>query len=261
MPADTPSYLKLESGARLAYHRTEGNGPGIVFMGGFRSDMTGAKAVALEAFCRTRGQAFVRFDYRGHGQSSEKFERCTIGMWKEDALTVLERLTKGPQLLIGSSMGGWLALLAAMQKPRRVAGIIGVAAAPDFTEHLILEQLSPKQREELKAKGKVMVPSDMGEPYAITKKLIIEGRDHLILDREIPVFCPVRLLHGMKDADVPWEISLSINEKIASQDVKTILIEEGDHRLSEPKDIEKLLSITGKMLATYDEKPLQALTS
>jgi pimeloyl-ACP methyl ester carboxylesterase len=244
----SPSHLKLKGGGTLAYHKTAGSAPGIVFLGGFRSDMTGVKAVALEAFCKERGQAFLRFDYRGHGQSSGDFAECGIGTWADDALEAITRLTKGPQILVGSSMGGWLALLVAIEKPRRVAGIIGIAAAADFTEHLMWEKLTPRQQEEVMRKGSVMVPSDMGPPYPITKRLIEEGRRYLLLGAEIPVFCPVRLLHGMKDEDVPWEVSLAINEKIAGKDVKTILIDEGDHRLSTPKDIEKLLSVTAKML-------------
>ncbi len=241
------SYLKSGSD-KIAYHKTEGKTPGIIFLGGFRSDMTGVKAMALEAFCKERSHAFVRFDYEGHGQSSRAFEDCTLGRWRDDALQVLTKLTEGPQILVGSSMGGWLALLLAIAKPRRVAGIVGIAAAPDFTETLLWEKLTPKQQKELQTKGKVMVPSDFGEPYAITRQFIEEAREHLLLHQEIPVNCPVRLLHGMKDEDVPWEVSFSINEKLASQDVKTILVENGDHRLSEPADIEKILRIVGKML-------------
>lgn len=244
----SPSYISLKGSGKLAYNKVNGHSPGVVFLGGFRSDMTGVKALALEEFCKRQGQAFIRFDYRGHGQSSGDFADGTIGMWKEDALAVFTRLTKGPQILVGSSMGGWLALLLAIEKPRRVAGLIGIAAAADFTEHLMWDKLTPKQQEEVKRKGSVMVPSDMGPPYPITRALIEEGRKHLLLEYELPIYCPVRLLHGMKDEDVPWEVSLSINEKIAGSDVKTILLDEGDHRLSNPKDIEKLLSVTEKML-------------
>lgn len=241
-------FLKGPDGARIAYVKSEGASPGVVFLGGFRSDMTGVKATALEAFCRERGQAFLRFDYRGHGQSSGAFEDCTLSDWKQDALTVLTKLTKGPQIVVGSSMGGWLALLLAIEKPRRVAGLIGIAAAPDFTEHLIWEKLTPRQQAQLKEEGKIMVPSEYGAPYPITADLILDGREHLLLHRSIPVYCPVRLLHGMKDEDVPWEVSMAINEKLATQDVKTFLIEEGDHRLSEKPDIEKLQRVTGKLL-------------
>lgn len=249
-----PSYLKLKNGEQLAYHKSAGKEPGIIFMGGFRSDMTGEKAVAMEAFCKKRRQAFVRFDYEGHGKSSGAFADGTIGTWKEDALSVLGKLTEGPQILVGSSMGGWLALLVAREKPKRVAGIIGIASAPDFTEHLLWEKLTGPQQEELKRKGRVMVPSDMGEPYPITQKFITEGRNHLLLHQEIGVRCPVRLLHGMKDEDVPWEISLAINEKLASKDVKTILIEDGNHRLSTLTDIKKLLRVTEKLLERLTDK-------
>lgn len=243
-----PSFLKLPSGGRIAYHKTEGKGPGILFLGGFRSDMTGVKATALESFCKERGHGFIRFDYEGHGQSSGAFEEGTIGRWYENAQAVFEKLAKGPHILVGSSMGGWLALLLAMRKPRKAAGLIGIAAAPDFTEHLIWDKFTESQRARLQKEGRLLVPSDYGEPYTITKELIVEGRNHLLLGKEIPIFCPVRLLHGMKDDDVPWEISLAVNEKLASSDVKTILVEEGDHRLSEPADIERLLRVTGKML-------------
>lgn len=236
-------------GHEIHFNRIEGDTPGIVFLGGFRSDMTGVKAVALEEFCKQRGQAFVRFDYRGHGKSSGAFEECTLSHWKEDALMVLTRLTKGPQVLVGSSMGGWLAMLLAIEKPRRVAGFIGIAAAPDFTERLIWEQLTGAQKKELKEKGRIYQPSDFGEPYPITAQLIIDGRKHLLLHRKgIPIYCPMRLLHGTSDDDVPWQVSMAINEKVGTLDVKTILIDNGNHRLSEPEDIKKLLSVTGKLL-------------
>lgn len=243
-----PSILRTNDGGSIAYHRLAGASPGIIFLGGFRSDMTGVKATALEDFCKERGQAFIRFDYRGHGQSSAKFEECTLSTWLEDALLVLTKLAKGPQIIVGSSMGGWLSLLLAIQKPRRIEGIIGIAAAPDFTEHLIWDKLTDKQKKQLKDDGKILVPSDYGDPYPITADLILDGREHLILHRDIPVYCPIRLLHGMKDDDVPWEVSMAINEKVGSSDVKTILIDNGTHRLSEPDDIRKLLSVTGKLL-------------
>lgn len=244
---ESVSYLSVPGG-RLAYVREGGESPGIIFLGGFRSDMSGVKAIALEEFCRARGQAFVRFDYRGHGQSSGRFEECTLSDWKEDALAVLTKLTRGPQVLVGSSMGGWLALLLALAKPRRVAGIVGIAPAPDFTEHLIWEKLTPRQQDALRESGKILVPSEYGEPYPITADLILDGRKHLLLQGAIPIHCPVRLLHGMKDDDVPWEVSMAINEKLGTKDVKTILIEDGTHRLSEPADIEKIQRVTGKLL-------------
>ncbi len=244
-------FLKCKD-RQLAYVKSEGKGPGVIFCGGFRSDMTGVKAVALEEFCAARGQQFIRFDYSGHGQSSGAFEDGTIGGWKDDVLAVLTNLSKGPQVLIGSSMGGWLSLLAAMEKPKRVCAIITIAAAPDFTEHMIRQKLTTAQKMRMEKKGVIRVASDIGEPYAISRGLIEEGRKHLLLDGVIPVACPVHLIHGMKDDDVPWEYSLALNEKLASQDVKLTLVEGGDHRLSEPKDIARLLRITEAMLRRFD---------
>ena len=211
--------------------------------------MTGVKATALEDFCKQRGQAFLRFDYRGHGQSSGRFDACGIGTWLDDAESALTKLTTGPQLLVGSSMGGWLALLLAIAQPKRVAGIIGIATAPDFTEALMWPKLTSRQQKDVMKEGRIEVPSDFGGTYPITRQLIEEGRELLLLpEKDIPIDCPIRLLHGMEDKDVPWEMSLAINEKVTSKDVKTILIDDGDHRLSTPRDIQKLLSVTGKML-------------
>lgn len=244
-----PSFLKRKNLPALAYHQLDGSGPGIVFLGGFRSDMTGSKAEALARFCAEHGQAFVRFDYRGHGNSEGAFKDGTIGKWKQDATDILTRLTKGPQILIGSSMGGWIALLLALDMPRRVAGLIGIAAAPDFTENLMWEKLTPRQKKQVETEGSVTVPSDMGDSYPITRELIEDGRAHLLLPhRHLPIDCPVRLLHGTNDEDVPWEVSLAINEKVTTKDVKTFLVEGGDHRLSGEKDIARLIRVTEKML-------------
>jgi pimeloyl-ACP methyl ester carboxylesterase len=248
---NTPSFLKRKNLPALAYHRLEGNGPGIVFLGGFRSDMTGSKACALADFCAERGQAFVRFDYRGHGQSEGEFAEGTIGKWKQDATDILTKLTSGPQILIGSSMGGWLALLLALDKPRRVAGLIGIAAAPDFTENLMWDQLTAQQKKRIETQGSVIVPSAMGDTYPITRELIEDGRAHLLLPhRHLPIDCPVRLIHGMNDADVPWEVSLAINEKVTTKDVKLFLVDGGDHRLSGEKDIARMHRVIQKMLET-----------
>ncbi|HEU5046506.1 MAG TPA: alpha/beta hydrolase [Rickettsiales bacterium] len=243
------SYLKLKNGGKIAYNKIEGASPGVMFLGGFRSDMNGVKALALENFCKKQGRAFIRFDYEGHGESSGDFEDCTIGRWKEDALQVLTKLTDGRQILVGSSMGGWLALLLAIQKPRNVAGIIGIAAAPDFTEYAVLQKLKKSQVKELQTKGQVMVASDMGDDYPITKRFIEEARQHLLLNKKIPIKCPVRLLHGTKDDEVPWDIAIRINERLESDDVKTILVENGSHTLSDPKELKKVLSVLDKMIA------------
>ena len=245
-PALTPRVLSRPDGATLAYHGTDGDGaryrgPGLVFLGGFMSDMTGTKACALDSFARARGQAFLRFDYQGHGQSSGRFEEGTIGRWAGDAVAVLDELTEGPQVLVGSSMGGWIMLLAALARPQRVAGLVGIAAAPDFTEDLMWARYPPEVRETLRREGVYREPSAYGEePYTITLGLIEEGRRHLLLRAPIPLACPLRLIHGTADEDVPWQVSMKLAERIQSEDVELTLVKGGDHRLSEPPDLERL---------------------
>ncbi|RDD61511.1 alpha/beta hydrolase [Ferruginivarius sediminum] len=235
-----PQTLHTADGATIAYHRLEGKLPGIVFLGGFASDMTGTKALALEAFARERGHAFVRFDYQGHGQSSGRFEDGTIGQWSRDAIAVLDELTEGPQILVGSSMGGWIMLLVALARASHVAGLIGIAAAPDFTEDLMWERMDDTVRATIERDGVYYEPSEYGEPLPITRHLIEEGRSHLLLRGNIPLACPVRLLQGMDDRDVPWEWALKLQSALQSEDVETVLIKHGDHRLSEPHDIQRL---------------------
>ena len=206
---DRVQKLQRPDGNSIAYARTAGRAPTVVFLGGFRSDMTGTKAVALEAWVAARGQAFVRFDYLGHGQSSGRFEDGTIGRWLDDSLAVLDRLTDGPLVLVGSSMGGWLSLLAARARPERLAGLVLIAAAPDFTERLLLAGLSAADQATLQREGRLERPSQYSpEPSVFTWKLIEEGRRHLLLDKPLALPCPVRLLHGQSDPDVPWEYSL-----------------------------------------------------
>ncbi len=215
--------------------------PGVVFLSGFKSDMTGSKATALAEFCHARGQAFLAFDYFGHGQSSGDFTTGTIGRWAEDAVAVLDHLTEGPQILVGSSMGGWLMLLTALQRPERIQALIGIAAAPDFTEDLIWAPLPPAERSKLEAEGRLEQPSAYADdPYVITWRLIEEGRRHLLLRDTIALDCPVRLLHGMADPDVPFEVSLQLARRLASPDVQLRLIKDGDHRLARPQDLNLL---------------------
>ena len=249
----------------IAYHKTEGKAPTVVFCGGFKSDMTGTKAVFLESVCKEIGQGFVRFDYSGHGSSGGKFEDGTIGLWLSDALKVIDELTSGEIILVGSSMGGWIALLAAIARPERVKGIVGVASAPDFTEDLIWNALSEKQKQEVLQNGKTMIPNCYADqaPYPITLELIEEGRKHLLLTPHaaldaasktphqvrgvIAVNCPIRLIHGMMDEDVPYQYSEKIANAVTSQNVEVTYIKNGNHRLSEPKNLqllkEKLLGI------------------
>ncbi len=240
VPAE-PSRLERPDGHTIAYRAASGKLPGVVFLGGFMSDMSGTKAAALDDFCRREGRAYVRFDYLGHGASSGRFVDGAIGRWADDAVAVIDAATEGPQVLVGSSMGGWLMLLAALERPRRVCGLVGRAAAADFTEDLWRDTFDDAQREALMRDGVVDLPSDSGdEPYPITRELIEDGRKHLLLRAPIPIACPVRLIHGMADADVPWRTSLALAEKLESDDVEVSLVKDGGHRLSEPQDLDRL---------------------
>ncbi len=233
--------LARPDGATIAYHRLIGEPPGIVFLGGFRSDMTGTKALFLEDYCRRRGRAYVRFDYFGHGASSGDIALGTVGRWREDAIAVIDSLTTGPQILVGSSMGGWIMLLAALARPGRVAALIGIAGAPDFTEELLWPRLTPAQREEIMGRGSVILPSDFDPAgYLYTRALIEDGKRHLLLRAPIALDMPVRLLHGLADESVPWRLSLRLAERLASCDVAVTLVKNGDHRLSSEPDLARL---------------------
>jgi pimeloyl-ACP methyl ester carboxylesterase len=233
---ETTGRLDRGDGVGLAWVREDGSSPTVVFLPGFRSDMTGDKATALAAFCAEHGQAMLRFDYSGHGASGGSFEHGTIGRWTDDALAVIDRLTCGKLILVGSSMGGWIALLAALARKERIAALIGIAAAPDFTE-TIWSAMTAEQRAMLERDGVMRRPSRYGEPYPITRALIEDGRSRLLLDAPIALDCPVRLLHGQADPDVPWQIALRIAERLNSRDVQVILVKDGDHRLSRPRDL------------------------
>ena len=236
-----PSLLAREGGDTIAYRAMAGSTPGVMFCGGFMSDMTGTKATALEAHCRSTGRACVRFDYSGHGQSGGAFRDGTIGAWRDDALAVLDRVASGPQILVGSSMGGWIVLLLALARPERVAGLVGVAAAPDFTEDLIWSTLDDEGRRTLTESGEIVMPCDYGDdPYPITMSLIEEGRDHLLLRAPIALDRPIHLLQGMRDEDVPWRTALTIAELVESERVTVELVKDGDHRLSRDEDLARL---------------------
>lgn len=244
-----PERLTLADGTVLAYHRRPGARPGVVFLGGFTSDMTGAKATTLDYWCRGRGQAFVRFDYSGHGASSGRFADGTIGRWADEAVAVLDRLTEGPQILVGSSMGAWLMLLAALARPERIAGLLGLACAVGFTRYLLWDRLDDRLRERLRREGVISLPSSYGEPYLIALNLIEEAERHRLLDRaELPIHGTVRLIHGMGDADVPWRISLEVAGKLATPDVRVILIKDGEHTLSRDQDLRLLTRTLGEMV-------------
>lgn len=224
-------------GVELAWVRTAGRGPTAVFLPGFKSDMTGAKALETEAFCAAHGHACLRLDYSGHGASGGAFVDGTIGRWADDALVLIDRLTEGELVVIGSSMGGWIALLVALARPERVTGLIGIAAAPDFTEELMWASMTPSERAVLARDGVLHVPSQYGDPYPVTSALIEDGRRRLLLGVPIPLACPVRLLQGQRDPDVPWRTALRLAERLEADDVQITLIKDGDHRLSRPSDL------------------------
>ncbi len=227
-----PEFLATPQGRRIAFRRVEGRAPGVVFLGGFRSDMEGTKAAHLDAWARREGRAFLRFDYSGHGASDGAFEDGAIGDWAEDALSAIETLTDGPQILVGSSMGGWIALLAA-RRLASIAGLVGIAAAPDFTEDGMWAAMSDLDRARLMAEGRVERRSDYGS-YAVTRRLIEDGRRHLVLRSPLVLPYPVRLLQGTADVDVPVATALRLMEHAASDDMTLTLVNQADHRFSSP---------------------------
>lgn len=234
---ETTGRLQRGDGVALAWTRIAGRGPTLVFLPGFRSDMTGDKATSLAQLARARGIGMLRFDYSGHGASDGAFTDGTIGKWASDALFVIDRLTSGPLILVGSSMGGWIVLLTALARPRRVVGLIGIAAAPDFTQRLMWDAMTPSERATLRADGILYAPSQYGEPTPITFGLIEDGARHHVLTGRIALNCPVRLLHGQADPDVPWELALTIAAQLDSDDVRVVLVKDGDHRLSRASDL------------------------
>ncbi len=240
--------LTRRDGATIAYQLLSGAGPGIVFLGGFRSDMTGTKALFLEDYCRRRGRAYVRFDYFAHGSSGGDFAEGTISRWRDDAIAVIDSLTEGPQILVGSSMGGWIMVLAALARRERVAALVGVAAAPDFTSDLLPQRLSETQRRTLHDEGRIVLasPYDL-TGYLYTRRLVEDGDRNLMLRQAIPLACPVRLLHGMADDSVPWRQGLKLAEQLQSADVVLSLIKDGDHRLSRDEDLALLARVLDEL--------------
>ncbi len=261
--ADPPfEMLRSAAGATIAYRRIAARGndrrPGVVFLPGFLSDMTGTKGTALEAWARRRGRAMLRFDYSGHGRSSGTFRDGTIGRWTADALAVLDQLTAGSQILVGSSMGGWIMLLVALARPARIAGLVGIAAAPDFTEDLMWAQMQELTRARLLSEGVILQPSAYRDaPMEITRDLIEDGRRHLLLRGPIGIGCPVRLLHGMADADVPWQTSVRLAERLTSADVTVTLIKDGDHRLSREQDLPRVFDAVEELSRQPDASQAQ----
>ena len=240
--------LPRPEGQRLAWRRIDGRGPTVVWLGGFRSDMSGTKAEALAAWAAREKRGFLRFDYSGHGESSGDFAEGTIGRWRDDALAVVDRLTQGPLVLVGSSMGGWIACLVALARPERVAGMVLIAPAADFTEALMWPSFPPEVRQAIERDGRWLQPSDYGEPYPITRELIEDGRRWSILPGPVPITGPVRILQGREDPDVPWRHALKLVEALESRDVGFTLIKDGDHRLSRPQDLGRLTAALDELL-------------
>lgn len=228
-----PDYLDTPQGRRLAYHRSEGTGPWVVFLGGLKSDMEGTKAIHLEAWCRAQGRAFLRFDYSGHGESSGTFEEGCIGDWAEDTAHALNTLTDGKLIVVGSSMGGWQSLLYARAHPERVAGLVTIAAAPDFTEDGYWASFTDVQKATLEAEGQIAMPSDYMEPYIITRRLIEDGRNNLVLRDPLPLPFPVRCLQGTADTAVTTETAIRLLNHADSPDMRLNLVKDADHRFSD----------------------------
>jgi pimeloyl-ACP methyl ester carboxylesterase len=240
--SETSGFLERPGGARLAWRAVAGDGPAVVWMGGFRSDMAGTKAQALADWALANGRSYVRFDYFGHGESEGDFAEGTITRWREDALAVLDALTEGPVVPVGSSMGGWIACLCAMARPDQVKALVLVAPAPDFTEKLMAPEMSEAAKAQMSETGVWLRPSDYGDPYPITRALLEDGARWSILDGPVNIEAPVRILQGGEDPDVPWRHALALAQQIKGPDVVFSLVKAGDHRLSRPQDIARLIA-------------------
>lgn len=254
---DAPAFIEVGEGLSkrtITVRARPGSGPGLFWLGGFNSDMRGTKALALDEWAKQKGRACVRFDYSGHGESGGDFAHGTIGRWLEESLAVFERFCAGPQIVIGSSMGGWMALLLAREIRKRagkasVTGLVLIAPAPDFTEELMWKGFPPEVKREIETNGVWLRPSPYGtgSPYPITRNLIEEGRNHLLLGSMIDVGCPVHILQGAKDPDVPWQHAFALTHRLPADDVVLTMIQDGDHRLSRPQDIARIIAAVAEM--------------
>lgn len=241
-------FLDGPQGRRIAYNRIDGSGPGVVFLGGFKSDMQGTKALFLEEWARETGRAFLRFDYSGHGESDGAFEDGCIGDWLADAQAAIEAVTEGPQVLVGSSMGGWISLLLARAMPERMAGLVTVAAAPDFTERGFWAGFSDLERAKLMREGRVLRPSDYGDPYVITRRLIEDGRNHLVMEASLSLPFPVRFLQGTADTDVPVSWANDLLAHASGPDMRLLLVKGADHRFSTVEELALIADALGEVL-------------
>jgi pimeloyl-ACP methyl ester carboxylesterase len=243
------SFLTTRQGRKLAYHLTQGRGPCVVFLGGLKSDMMGTKAVFLEEWAQAQGRAFLRFDYSGHGESSGSFTDGCIGDWAEDTAEVVAELTEGPILPVGSSMGGWQALLLARAMPKRLAGLVTIAAAPDFTEDGYWANFTDAQKQQLAETGQVELPSDYMEPYIITGRMIEDGRKQLVLRDDLDLPFPVRFLQGTADTAVSVETAVRLLEHATGPDMQLKLVKDADHRFSDGPCLDLILGAIEEVLA------------
>jgi len=238
---------------QIAYCHSAGKGPGIIWCGGLKSDMEGGKATALHDWARAGGRSFVRFDYFGHGASTGRFRDGTISRWAADTVQVIDELTQGPQIIVGSSMGGWTALLAALARPERAQALVLIAPAPDFTEKLMWAGYSAAIRKTIMEEGIYYEPSDYDEPYEISRDLILDGRENLLLGAPINFKGPVRILQGMKDTSVPWAHAQSLIDVLVSNDVEMTLVKNGDHSLSAKEDLERMFRTVDGLCARHSQ--------
>lgn len=241
-------YLSTEAGRCLAYHKFSGRRTGVVFLGGLRSDMTGSKAMHLEAWARRTGREFLRFDYSGHGLSSGDFTDGCISDWADDAMAAIDALTEGPQVIVGSSMGGWISLLMAKHRPDRMAGLVTIAAAPDFTENGYWKVWNEAKRKTLMEDGQVALPSDYGDAMIITKRLIEDGRNHLVLTEPLRIDVPVRMLQGTADVDVTMDVALGLLDHLEGPDIRLELVKDADHRFSDDACLETMTRAVEEVL-------------
>ncbi|MFT8736506.1 MAG: alpha/beta hydrolase [Zymomonas mobilis] len=242
----TSAFIKSAHGKHLAYHKLEGAGPTIVFLPGYMSDMHGSKAIALGAWAAENKRSCLRFDYSGCGESEGDFTDGTLTEWLEDSLSVIDQLTQGPLILVGSSMGGWLMLLVALNRPDRVAGLIGLAPAPDFTEWGFI----PEEKATIQKEGKLVIPMDeAGHEAIVTKAFWESGQKHLVMNQDIAIHCPIRLIQGQKDTEVPWQRAWMLSEKLISDDIRITMVKNADHRLSRSSDIHLIINTLSQLLA------------
>ena len=247
--SETTGFLTRPDGTRLAWRKVAGAGPAVVWLGGFKSDMSGTKAQALPDWAQAGGRAYVRFDYFGHGESGGDFVQGTITRWRADALAVLEELVEGPVVLVVSSLGGLISCLVAAAAPERIVAMVLIAPAPDFTEKLMAPEMTPADRAQLEASGVWLRPSEYGEPYPIARELLEDGARWSILPGPVNVDVPVRILQGGADPDVPWRHALELANAMRGDDVVFTLIKDGDHRLSRPQDLARLTAALDEVLA------------